>query len=136
MLIQDFIPCIHLEDYRKDYLEVEDSLGLYFACYISEQAIPELTGVEEYQRILSDLKADPIKEVLKKNPQKIILIELIAGSISLGFREKELIKKEILSNNLPEHAEFQFIELLLDERIQFFQIYQEKDTSGWDPDED
>lgn len=128
MLIEDFIPLIHLESYRVDFSELNDPLFVELRSNNSDKD-ECLSGREEYQKIIN-FKSKEVYQNIQNKPQKDILLELLAGSLSLSLKEKEIIIEQVVNGLWPEKNQFNLIDMLIDDRNKFFDMYMNMDDFG------
>lgn len=95
MSIDDFIPCIHLEDLRSFVLRSNDCLS--DTLLSSSFNINVSSGKEEYEYVLNYYNTQ-----IKTNSKLYIqtLLELVAGSSSLNVNEKMEILNRVFSAKL------------------------------------
>jgi hypothetical protein len=119
MLISEFIPCIDLDYMRSNSSDFDDYLSQTLSD--SNFNLMVSSGKEEYDKVLSTLGCAD-NSIINKSHMRI-LIELVAGTLTLNFNEKMKILTEIFNENITEKQELILIEQLEIEKERWFAIY-------------
>lgn len=118
MSIDDFIPCIHLEDLRSFVLRSNDCLS--DTLLSSSFNINVSSGKEEYEYILNYYNTQ-IKTNDKLHIQTVV--ELVAGTTSLNVNEKLEILNRVFKGEIGEDGELELIKQLKIEKQRLFEIF-------------